>query len=146
MIGAEYLTARVLAALWQAADVAFDTELAQSKLSVQSFLKSRNAAWNLVGRVHFNLAENKKDETAPFAFLATYTTSRLLKNSVSTPIFSMFTMRANAGIGDYLHRRRDIAYLFASYLTPDRLIPLPPEFSECGRDCMQLPSTQKTIL
>ena len=28
----------------------------------------------LVGRVHFNLAENRKDEDAPFAFLATYTT------------------------------------------------------------------------
>ena len=65
MIGAEYLTARVLAALWQATDVAFDTELAQSKLSVQSFLKSRNAAWNLVGRVHFNLAENKKERNGP---------------------------------------------------------------------------------
>ena len=26
------------------------------------------------GRVHFNLAENRKDEDAPFAFLATYTT------------------------------------------------------------------------
>src|SRR6185369_3373004 len=34
----------------------------------------RHAAWNLVGRVHFNLAENRKDEDAPFAFLATYTT------------------------------------------------------------------------
>jgi hypothetical protein len=29
-----------------------------------------------VGRVHFNLAENRQDEEAPFAFLATYT-SRL---------------------------------------------------------------------
>jgi non-specific serine/threonine protein kinase len=27
-----------------------------------------------VGRVHFNLAENREDENAPFAFLATYTT------------------------------------------------------------------------
>jgi hypothetical protein len=26
---------------------------------------------NLVGRVHFNLAEDRKDEDAPFAFLAT---------------------------------------------------------------------------
>src|SRR5205823_8158735 len=26
------------------------------------------------GRVHFNLAENRKDSDAPFAFLATYTT------------------------------------------------------------------------
>ena len=46
----------------------------QAKLSVQEFLKSRHPAWNLVGRVHFNLAENRKDEEAPFAFLATYTT------------------------------------------------------------------------
>jgi non-specific serine/threonine protein kinase len=30
-------------------------------------------AWNVVGRVHFNLAENRSDELAPFAFLATYT-------------------------------------------------------------------------
>ena len=30
--------------------------------------------WNLVGRVHFNVAENRKDPDAPFAFLATYTT------------------------------------------------------------------------
>ena len=55
-------------------DSAFDAELAQSKLTVQAFLKSRHPAWNLVGRVHFNLAENRKDEDAPFAFLATYTT------------------------------------------------------------------------
>jgi hypothetical protein len=41
---------------------------------VQDFLKRRNPAWNLVGRVHFNLAENRKDADAPFAFLATYTT------------------------------------------------------------------------
>ena len=46
----------------------------KAKLSVQEFLKARNPAWNLVGRVHFNLAENRKDEEAPFAFLATYTT------------------------------------------------------------------------
>jgi superfamily II DNA or RNA helicase len=74
MIGAEYLTAAVLAALWRAIDTAFDAELAQAKAPVQDFLKSRNAAWNLVGRVHFNLAENRKDAEAPFAFLATYTT------------------------------------------------------------------------
>jgi hypothetical protein len=33
-----------------------------------------NPAWNLVGRVHFNLAENRRDPEAPFAFMATYTT------------------------------------------------------------------------
>ena len=34
----------------------------------------RQSAWHLVGRVHFNLAENRSDEEAPFAFIATYTT------------------------------------------------------------------------
>jgi non-specific serine/threonine protein kinase len=49
-------------------------ELAEAKCGVQDFLKRRNPAWNLVGRVHFNLAENRKYAEAPFAFLATYTT------------------------------------------------------------------------
>ena len=70
----EYLTADVLVDLWRALDAAFDAERAEAKLSVQEFLKSRHPAWNLVGRVHFNLAENRRDEEAPFAFLATYTT------------------------------------------------------------------------
>jgi non-specific serine/threonine protein kinase len=74
MTGAEYLTAAVLAEFWRSVDAAFDAELAEAKLSVQEFLRRRQPAWNLVGRVHFNLAENRKDEEAPFAFLATYTT------------------------------------------------------------------------
>ncbi len=74
MTGAEYLTATVLQSLWQELDIAFGLELSASKCGVQDFLKRRNAAWNLVGRVHFNLAENCKDDAAPFAFLATYTT------------------------------------------------------------------------
>jgi len=74
MTGAEYLTASVLQSLWQELDIAFGLELSESKCGVQEFLKRCNAAWNLVGRVHFNLAENRKDDAAPFAFLATYTT------------------------------------------------------------------------
>jgi hypothetical protein len=80
MTGAEYLTAEVLDALWEELDAAFGIELAESKCGIQDFLKRRNPAWNLVGRVHFNLAENRKDPDAPFAFLATYTT-RLTANS-----------------------------------------------------------------
>jgi non-specific serine/threonine protein kinase len=74
MIGGEYLSAAVLGDLWRRLDAACDAELAEAALPLQAFLKSRNAAWNLLGRVHFNLAENRKDEDAPFAFLATYTT------------------------------------------------------------------------
>ena len=80
MTGAEYLTPEVLGALWQELDAAFGIELAESKCGIQDFLKRRNPAWNLVGRVHFNLAENSKDPDAPFAFLATYTT-RLSANA-----------------------------------------------------------------
>ena len=74
MTGAEYLTASVLEELWTETATAFRSELAESKASVESFLQRRNAAWHVVGRVHFNLAENRRDDEAPFAFLATYTT------------------------------------------------------------------------
>nr|WP_321475675.1 DEAD/DEAH box helicase [uncultured Paludibaculum sp.] len=74
MLGAEYLTAGVLESLWHELDTAFHIELAESKHGVQDFLKLRNPAWNMVGRVHFNVAENRKDPDTPFAFVATYTT------------------------------------------------------------------------
>ena len=73
MQGAEYLTGEVLATLWQGMDVALAVELAASGLPLQAFLKSRHPIWNMVGRVYFNLAENRKDPDYPFAFLATYT-------------------------------------------------------------------------
>ena len=76
MPGAEYLTPSALSGIWHELDTAFRSDLAISKLALQDFLKSLHPAWNLVGRVHFNLAENRKDAEAPFAFLATYT-SRL---------------------------------------------------------------------
>ncbi len=74
MTGAEYLTVEVLEALWRELEAAFRAELSESGHGVQEFLRRRNPAWNLVGRVHFNLAENRKDPDSPFAFLATYTT------------------------------------------------------------------------
>ena len=73
MRGAEYLTTQVLYSLWSELDTALRVELAAQKGSLADFLKRRHPAWNLVGRVYFNLAENRKDPDAPFAFLATYT-------------------------------------------------------------------------
>jgi hypothetical protein len=58
----------VLSDLWRRIDAALDCQ-AGSRTSLQAFLKNPNASWNLIGRVHFNLAENRKDEEAPFAFL-----------------------------------------------------------------------------
>jgi non-specific serine/threonine protein kinase len=73
MLGAEYLDAEVLASLWTQMDAALRAEWAQAGCTLAAFLKARHPAWNLVGRVYFNLAENRKDPDAPFAFLATYT-------------------------------------------------------------------------
>src|SRR3981081_2478863 len=74
MAGAEYLTEEVLLALWDEMERAFAASLAAAKVGLQAYLSTLNRAWNLVGRVHFNLAENRRDPDQPFAFMATYTT------------------------------------------------------------------------
>ncbi|HET8997966.1 MAG TPA: DEAD/DEAH box helicase [Acetobacteraceae bacterium] len=74
MPGAEYLTPDMLADLWDATASACADSYAEAGTDLQGFLKALNPAWNLVGRVHFNLAENRRDTEAPFAFMATYTT------------------------------------------------------------------------
>ena len=91
MAGAEYLSTEVLAALWGAMERAVSDALAElgagvgvgSKTTTRpdgaagrlpELLASWHPGWNLVGRVHFNLAERRQDPEAPFAFLATYTT------------------------------------------------------------------------
>ena len=73
MRGGEYLRPNVLIALWRDMEQALEIELLESKLPFQDFLKSRDRRWRLVGRVHFNLAENPRDADFPFAFMATYT-------------------------------------------------------------------------
>ena len=74
MVGAEYLTSNVLRVLWTEMASAVSASLSDTGANLQSFLKELNPAWNLVGRVYFNLAENRGDPEAPFAFMATYTT------------------------------------------------------------------------
>ncbi len=74
MAGAEYLTGEVLRRLWDEIAQAASASFAAARTDLQSFLKALNPAWNLVGRVYFNLAENRGDPDAPFAFMATYTT------------------------------------------------------------------------
>jgi len=74
MPGGEYLDTGALASLWEAMNAACRAELAAFDGPVEAYLQSRHAAWHLVGRVHFHLAENRADPDAPFAFLATYST------------------------------------------------------------------------
>jgi superfamily II DNA or RNA helicase len=74
MEGAEYLTEAVLLAFWDEMALAFAAAFAAAGTGLQRFLNALNPAWNLIGRVYFNLAENRRDEEQPFAFMATYTT------------------------------------------------------------------------
>ena len=74
MTGGEYVDRELLAACWSALDAALAAALPVQRGGIADFLRARNPAWHLVGRVHFNLAENRGDDDAPFAFLATYTT------------------------------------------------------------------------
>jgi len=69
---AEYVTAQALGALWRELDTAFPGHRATSHATTEETLKQLNPAWDVVGRAHFNRAENAKDPDAPFAFLATY--------------------------------------------------------------------------
>ena len=68
MLGAETLTLDFLVALWQ--DMGRAVEACAGGLP--ELLKAHGSAWNVVGRVCLNLAENPRDPEFPFAFMATY--------------------------------------------------------------------------
>ncbi|MCA1664032.1 MAG: SNF2 helicase-associated domain-containing protein, partial [Myxococcales bacterium] len=74
MPGSEYVDAPLLERWWRELEQAFIDELREWDGAVAAFLAAHNPVWNLVGRVCFHLAENKRDEERPFAFLATYST------------------------------------------------------------------------
>jgi non-specific serine/threonine protein kinase len=76
MRGREYLRPDVLASWWTELDALVRGEAGRAAGGLQAYLRDKNPLWRLVGRVTFHLAENKRDEQFPFAFLATYS-SRL---------------------------------------------------------------------
>ncbi|MBY6241548.1 DEAD/DEAH box helicase [Methylosinus sp. Sm6] len=75
MAGGEYLTVQILAAAWGRMAEALRVELAERGVSLRDFMGSADRRWRLVGRVHLNLAENRRDPDCPFAFMATYAAS-----------------------------------------------------------------------
>jgi non-specific serine/threonine protein kinase len=70
--GGEYLRPEVLLAWWSQLDNLVRSGIEQHSGGLQAYLSERNPQWRLVGRVTFHLAENKRDQEHPFAFLATY--------------------------------------------------------------------------
>ena len=73
MRGLEYLTPDVLRSLRSELQTLVLKQASQHKEGPVAYLRSLNPLWNLLGRVTFHLAENKRDPERPFAFLATYT-------------------------------------------------------------------------
>lgn len=72
MQGAEYLNADMLLYLWTELDAWVSKEIAACDGGMSAWLKMHAPLWHQVGRICFHLAENKRDQRYPFAFLATY--------------------------------------------------------------------------
>ena len=72
MKGLEYLDSGVLKSAWLDLDTHVRGEVLASGKGLRDYLHQKNPLWRVVGRVTFHLAENKRDEEHPFAFLATY--------------------------------------------------------------------------
>jgi len=72
MKGLEYLNADVLASCWQDLDQRVRAQIRAHPGGAPAYLRELNPLWRTVGHVTFHLAENKRDEAYPFAFMATY--------------------------------------------------------------------------
>ncbi len=72
MRGGEYLRTGTLERLWVEMDAHARAEIAATTGGLSAWLRARSPLWHRVGRVSFHLAENKRDDECPFAFLATY--------------------------------------------------------------------------
>ena len=72
MTGLEYLSTDVLRSLWEELKSVSLSAAADHKDGAVAWLQAANPQQNLLGRVTFHLAENKRDADRPFAFLATY--------------------------------------------------------------------------
>ncbi len=70
--GLEYLDSEALRAAWSDIDACVRDEVGKAGKSLRAWLHEKNPLWRLIGRVTFHLADHKRDDEYPFAFLATY--------------------------------------------------------------------------
>lgn len=70
-IGIEFINDKWISFIFEKIADIYRSEICDYKGTVKDFLKDKNTNIHVVGRVFFHLVENK-DETYPFAFLATY--------------------------------------------------------------------------
>ena len=69
--GAEMVSGELLAAVWIDPGEALADEARKRERGVQGYLEAHDSTWNVIGRVCFHLAEQKRDPSHPFAFIAT---------------------------------------------------------------------------
>jgi len=72
MLGAELVSEALLGEVWVEMGEALAVLAGAHKGGVQGYLEAQDTRWNVVGRVCFHLAENRRDPAFPFAFIATY--------------------------------------------------------------------------
>lgn len=70
--GIEYLSRENLLGLWHELSGTLSRKIAESEGDVAKALAEVHPVWRLVGRVTLHLAENKRSQDFPFAFLASY--------------------------------------------------------------------------
>lgn len=99
MVGLEYLNAQSLVSLWDQLKKEAIRRGGGYPGGPQEWLESLHPLFHLVGRVHFHLAENKRDPERPFAFLATYTHS-LSENAKVQHLPLAQALKNYAGAGD----------------------------------------------
>ena len=72
MHGGEYLSEDSLQGVWSHLDEWVRETVETTTGGLPALLRARAPSWHQVGRVCFHLAENRNDDTRPFAFMATY--------------------------------------------------------------------------
>ncbi len=76
MLGLAYLSKETFNGAWEDLDAHTRIRAGKHNEGLSGYLRTLDPAWNLIGRVTFHLAENKRNADAPFAFMATYTEGR----------------------------------------------------------------------
>lgn len=105
MQGAEYLGRDAVVGVWQELDAWARAEIANEPEHLAGFLNRRAPLWRQVGRVCFHLAENRRDENFPFAFLATYASGLTAGNKLQYLPLSR-ALRESAAVNDRKALRR----------------------------------------
>lgn len=86
VIGIECVDATWIHRLWEKLLTIFKTEIMEYEGTVAMYFSEHNSDINVAGRVFFHMVENR-DDSYPFAFMATYSTKPIKsKKAIHTPL------------------------------------------------------------